>query len=343
MTSFTNDVPRIRQALIADLPQLMHYVEREWKPGHIFARDADFFRYEYQCGDSLNFIISENSRGAINGMLGFIPSSSSDDCDVWTTMWKVSRDTGNPLLGIQLLQHLKALGHRTVMSLGINQKTIGIYRYLSYATGSMNHHFLPNKAVRSFLIGKIPTDVACLERPFMRSTLISLRNVSWEDIPSDFLLGMNSHFLPRKDMAYLERRYFKHPIYRYRVHGIYHDGQLATLLVARIVHVGAASALRVVDIIGDESLLPWVTYALHDNLENEGLEYLDLVSYGLDDGMLQQACLSKLDLTCDQTVIPNYFQPFTQKNISIHFFVDAQISPYLRLFKADGDQDRPSL
>ena len=343
MTPLTNDVPRIRQALIEDIPHLMHYVGREWKSGHIFSRDADFFRYEYQCGQALNFIISENSCGAVNGMLGFIPSSSAEDCDIWTTMWKVSRDTGNPVLGIQLLQYLKAQGHRTVMSLGINQKTIGIYRYLGYATGTMNHHFLPNKAVRSFQIGKIPTDVACLERPFMRSSLISLRSVAWGGIPADFLLAKASHALPRKDITYFERRYFKHPIYRYRVYGIYHDGQLATLLVARIVRVEAASALRVVDIIGDESLLPWVTYALHNTLENEGLEYLDLVSYGLDDGMLQQACLSKLDLSDDQIVIPNYFQPFTQKNIPIHFFVDGQISPNLRLFKADGDQDRPSL
>ena len=97
-----------------------------------------------------------------------------------------------------------------------------------------------------------------------------------------------------------------------------------------------------VDIIGNESLFPWITHVLHDILEKEGLEYLDMVSYGLDDGMLEQACLSKVDLTGDQIVIPNYFQPFTQKNIPIHFFVDGKIAPNLRLFKADGDQDRPN-
>lgn len=342
MTSLNNHVPRIRRALIGDLPQLMLYVDREWKSDHILARDADFFRYEYQSGDSLNFIISENSCGAINGMLGFIPSSSVDDCDIWTTMWKVSRNTGNPVLGIQLLEYLRAQGHRTVMSLGINPSTIKIYRYMGYATGTMDHHFLPNKAFRSFHIGKIPTDVACLERPFMRSNLIRLRNVSREDIPSDFFLGTASHVVPKKDFAYVERRYFNHPIYRYRIYGIYQHRQLATLLVARVVRADAASVLRVVDIIGDESLLPWVTHALHGILEQESLEYLDLVSYGLDDAMLQQACLSKVDLTGDQIVIPNYFQPFTQKNIPLHFFVDGQISPNLRMFKADGDQDRPN-
>ncbi|CAM8623289.1 hypothetical protein MCEMIE11_00193 [Burkholderiales bacterium] len=342
MTTFPTDIPRIRQALEEDLPRLMQYIDKEWMPGHILSRDSELFRYQHQCGPALNFIISENNVGSINGILGFIPSSVAADSDVWLAMWKVSRGTGNPVLGIELLQYLKAQEHRTVLCLGINPQTIGIYRYLGYATGTMNHHFLPNKAISSFQIGKIPSEVAYLERPFKHSSRISLRSVFCEDIPADFFLGTASHVLPRKDIAYFEHRYFKHPIYRYRVYGIYRDSELATLLVARLVCVEVASALRVVDIIGDESLLPWVTHALHDILENEGIEYMDLLSFGLDERLLQQACLSKLDLTSDQIVIPNYFQPFTQKNIPIHFFVDQEISPKLRIYKADGDQDRPN-
>lgn len=342
MSTLPIDAPRIKKALLEDLPRLMHYVETDWKSGHIFARDADFFRYEYQRGQSLNFIISENDRGAINGMLGFISSSAAKDCDIWTTMWKVSHDSGNPVLGIQLLQYLRSQGHRTVMSLGINPKTIGIYHYLGYATGRMNHHFLPNKTAHSFQIGKIPSEVARLERPFARTRAIELRNVTWEDIPTNFFRGTASQVLPRKDLWYVQRRYFEHPIYRYRVYGIYRDGLLVTLLVARVMRLGTAAALRVVDIIGDELLLPWITHALHDVLVSENMEYLDLVSYGIDESLLQQACLSKLDLSGDQIVIPNYFQPFTQKNIALHFFVDGEVSPNLRLYKADGDQDRPS-
>ncbi|TDM09565.1 MAG: hypothetical protein C4K60_10020 [Ideonella sp. MAG2] len=342
MTALNPGAPNIRQAHIDDLPRLMHYVEHEWKSGHIFARDADFFRYEYQRGQALNFIISESSQGDINGMLGFIASSDAEDGDVWTTMWKVSRDTGNPVLGIQLLQFLKARGHRTVMSLGINQKTIGIYRYLGYATGSMHQHFLPNRRMRDFQIARIPAEVSQAERPFEHSSAVRLREIAFGDIPSDFLPRAALGVQPRKDLAYVQRRYFNHPLYRYRVHGIECEGQLATLLVSRVVQVEAAAACRVVDVIGDESLLPSVTHALHDLLVLENLEYLDLVSYGLDEGMLARACFSKLDLAGDQTIIPNYFQPFTQKNITIHFFVDGEIFPNLRLFKADGDQDRPS-
>lgn len=342
MTATNQIATRIRQARIEDLPRLMHYVETEWKSGHIFARDAAFFCYEYQRGHALNFIISENNQGDINGMLGYLPASSAEDSDVWTTMWKVSRDTGNPVLGIQLLQFLKAQGHRIVMSLGINPKTIGIYRYLGYSTGCMDHHFLPNRKIRDFLIARIPAEVSQVELPFERSDSVCLRELSVTDIPTDFLLSAAPDVLPRKDFAYVQRRYFNHPIYRYRVHGIERDGKLATLLVSRVVRVETAAVWRMVDIIGDESLLPYVAYALHDHLVHENLEYLDLVSFGLDQPMLARAGLMKLDLSGDETVIPNYFHPFTQKNIAINFFVDGEISPNLRLFKADGDQDRPN-
>lgn len=342
MTALNPGAPNIRKARIDDLARLMHYVETEWKSGHIFARDVNFFRYEYQRGQALNFIISENSQGDINGMLGFIASSDAEDGDVWTTMWKVSRETGNPVLGIQLLKFLKSQGHRTVMSLGINQKTIGIYRYLGYATGSMHHHFLPNRTMQEFQIARIPAKFAKADRPFEHSGAVRLREVAFEDIPSDFLSRSALGVQPSKDLAYVERRYFNHPLYRYRVHGIEQEGRLATLLISRVVQVEAAAACRVVDVIGDDSLLPYVTHALHDLLVQENLEYLDLVSFGLDESMLARACLSKLDLSGDEVIIPNYFQPFAQKNITIHFFVDGGISPNLRLFKADGDQDRPS-
>lgn len=332
----------IRQALVQDLPRLMDFVEVEWKSGHIFARDESFFRYEYQRGEALNFIVSENDEGNINGMLGFIPSSTEANSDVWTTMWKVSRNTSNPVLGIHLLQYLKAQGHRMVMSLGINHKTIGIYHYLGYATGSMNHHFLPNKTLRSFKMSKIPPEEAYIKRHFLRSQDVTLSVITWKNIPIDFFSREICDIQPKKDLDYVRRRYFEHPIFRYVVYGVYRDNRLVTLLVTRVVCVETASALRLVDVIGDESVLPWITHEFDAMLVQDGLEYMDLVSYGLDETMLQRACLSKLDLSADKIVIPNYFQPFMQKNVTIHFFVDGEISTNLRLFKADGDQDRPS-
>jgi hypothetical protein len=103
----------------------MDYINVEWKLGHILATDKDFFNYQYRNLDNLNFVLSKNHENRIIGMLGFIKASSVIHSDIWTNMWKVSKvstDSGNPVLGIQMLEYLRKLGYRTVMSSGINQK-----------------------------------------------------------------------------------------------------------------------------------------------------------------------------------------------------------------------------
>ena len=42
----------------------------------------------------------------------------------------------------------------------------------------------------------------------------------------------------------------------------------------------------------------------------------------------------------DVIIIPNYYEPFEQKNIDINF--STNIHEGFRMFKGDGDQDRPN-
>ena len=342
MTDMPTNAPTIRRARIEDLPRLMQFIETEWKTDHIFATNIDFFKYQYQSGDMLNFIISENSAARINGILGFIPSSSANDYDVWTSIWKVSRDNGNPILGIQLLQHLKASLQGSMMCLGINEETIPIYRYLGFSTSTMNHHFLPNRNIEKFQIGKIPLEIGKIIHSFKICNTIKLRLVTLEEVLINFEKIKISLTKPKKDLNYIQRRYFTHPIFSYCIYGAFNESNLECLVIARIVKVETAVVLRVVDIIGNESVFPWITHYLYDVIVGEKIEYLDLVSYGMDDSLLQQACLIKVNLEEDHIVIPNYFDPFKQINVKLKFFVDGEIRSNLRLFKADGDQDRPS-
>ena len=48
-----------------------------------------------------------------------------------------------------------------------------------------------------------------------------------------------------------------------------------------------------------------------------------------------------LEKNNDHEVIPNYFEPFLKKNVSIEFAYKAKENNYA-IFKADSDQDRPN-
>ena len=76
-------------------------------------------------------------------------------------------------------------------------------------------------------------------------------------------------------------------------------------------------------------------------LEEYEAEYLDLYSHGVPLKILKQAGFINREKV-EGLVIPNYFEPFEQKNIDLRFaYKTDQSLPPVRLFKADGDQDRP--
>ena len=76
-------------------------------------------------------------------------------------------------------------------------------------------------------------------------------------------------------------------------------------------------------------------------LEEYDAEYIDLYSHGVQIELLEQAGFINRKKV-NNLIIPNYFEPFEQKNIDLTFaYKTIQTLPPVRLFKADGDQDRP--
>lgn len=325
-----------------NLEEIMHYIDIEWKSGHILARDKKFFVYQYANADGFNFVLSKNSDGQIIGMLGFIKASAKNDSDVWTTMWKVSKNSGNPVLGMQLLEYLRRQGCRTVMSSGINPKTIGIYKYLGFATEALRQYFLLNNCIHTFSIAVIPNEEKQKIRILKKDSRYVLKKITSEELKEAFPFTDYEFRVPYKDWVYFHARYFSHPVYSYEVYGIFFVSKLVSILVTRTVYVGSSSALRIVDLYGDESSFVFATCFLENIMIDNGCEYIDMVCFGIDEDIMLQSGFSEVDFDASEIIIPNYFEPFVEKNNQIHFFIDSQLNNNVRIFKADGDQDRPN-
>ena len=100
--------------------------------------------------------------------------------------------------------------------------------------------------------------------------------------------------------------------------------------------------LRIVDFIGDESELKHISIYLYKYLQENNLEYADFYCFGLAPFSLTSSAFDEVDQDIEEIIIPNYFSPFTRKNIKINFFTNTKDLNNLKLFKADGDQDRPN-
>ena len=72
-------------------------------------------------------------------------------------------------------------------------------------------------------------------------------------------------------------------------------------------------------------------------------EYIDFLCYGFNyNNELINAGFSLLDTRNNNTIIPNYFEPFDKKNVPLYTAYN-KTSKNFRQCKADGDQDRPNV
>ena len=342
----TFDSIRIIQAENADVNSVMLFIGNEWKNDHILSRNKHFFHYEHVLNNKVNFIIALNRNREIVGVLGFLPYAPTTDGkkDIATVIWKVSEKCKVPAIGLRLLDFLLKLDWvRTVFSVGINNKTIGIYKYLGMFTGTMDQFVILNSQMRhdDFRIAKVSSTVI-VATDLLKNNYYSLsRNLDSTEA-STFPYEKFINQIPYKNFEYVKKRYFDHPIYKYEICGIRKGGELVAQAVFRIQEYKGDKAMRMVDYFGDTVHLSNVVHLFRQIINENGFEYLDFYCFGFSSATLEDSGFLKLKENDDSIIIPNYFAPYVQNNVTINFFINTHKLDLIRLCKADGDQDRPS-
>lgn len=327
----------IRFATLSDVTAIMNFIDVHWKKDHILATNKDFFLYEYADGEKLNFVVAtDNGSGEMVGLCGFIKNTKElEGSDIWGALWKVIKTT-NPMLGINILEFLNEnSGCRSFSSSGIAKKTIPIYDFLRYRNGKLNHYYRLNNR-DNFQIAVVKNkDIVEFNKE--ENYQLKLLN-SFQDLIPILKEMQNESRIPYKDNWYLEKRYFNHPIYKYQVFGIKNE-KIDSLIVAREIQQNDAKILRIADFIGNPSDISCIGKELQNIMDQNDYEYIDFYCEGIDNEIMENAGF-KLKDDNDLNCIPNYFEPFFQENIDIYYFTTHNGN--FPIFKADGDQDRPS-
>lgn len=327
----------ISVASIDDTRDIMAFINEHWKEGHLLATSEQLFLFQHQNAldpDTLNIVVAKDSDSNVKAVLGFVPSEyANPQSDIFGALWKVADDVKAPMLGLKLLKFLRGLHAGGYFTLGLNETSASIYRLMKLSVGQMDHFVLLNQTLTHY---KIAQTAGKVEVPdcSRKYRLTSLNNETQiEELIS------NSQCRPRKDMAYIRHRYIQHPFYTYELMGIYDGDDLRAMLVVREQAHDDSACLRIVDYVGDEAYLAGATTPLMSLLIERGLEYADMLAWGMDRSLL---CGNGFTLAGESLTIPDYFSPFVPSNIPLHIAYDADISAPVRLFKGDGDQDRPS-
>jgi hypothetical protein len=324
----------------------MDFIGLYWSEGHILSVHRDLMEWQHnshQNPNQCNWVIAKGNEG-IEGILGFIPSSRydekiGDENFTWLALWKVRNLPKNNLLGLRLLYFLlKMPGVKNVGVSGINPYHTSLYKALDFKVGELNQHYLCNPHKTSALISN-PNN---LNLPIPSPGVAIFKELNAKKVRCMKLKDNSSNVEPLKTTKYFSSRYFNHPVYQYGVFDIRMNGISHGLLALRIAVAGSSKVLRVVDFIGDEEILSECGTAFSNLLKQYDCEYVDFWEFGLSPQVLCKCGFQKVSQE-GSVIVPNYFEPFSQKTSPIQIAVKlVRPESNIRIFRADGDQDRPN-
>lgn len=333
-----NDV-RVRRAVVADYPTIRDFLQREWDPNHVFVKNPSLFMWQHLESDTgyLNFLVLEVG-DKIQSLLGYVPfrkwsKSVSRNC-VFLAIWKTAETCTVPGAGIHLLKQIPNItGADFVGAIGISSIALPIYKRLGYETGLMDHFVIFNSKPAQGLIQRAPN----LE---IARGKTQLRRISFYlDAPLlDEVCASNNS---SKNAEYLLARYGQHPKYSYELQLLELE-DAKVVLVTRCIQVQESFVCRIVDAVGDFSVIEKSAGALRKLVEEQGFEYIDIYSFGLDkEGMVAGGFFSRTPES--SVVIPNHFEPLVMKNTELAFaWKNLRSNEPIVFFRGDSDQDRPN-
>lgn len=332
----------IRQCREVDVPAVMAFLDAHWAKGHVLSTHRALMDWQHASrtvAAAYNWMIAIDA-GGVEGVLGFVPTAHFDPAlaerpFTWLALWKIRPAPENHGLGLQLLQALgRQSGGGAIGVLGINPAHPPMYRALGYQVGALEHSFVCAADREPTLIAAPPAYTWPTPRPGVAS-FVQL------DVEALGALRVTSTRVPSKTPQYFANRYLAHPVYHYKVFGIRLQDTVVALVATRVATHASARVLRLVDFVGDEAGLAESGSAMGRLLADQQCEYADLWQWGLQTTTLERCGFRRVP--GDGTVIvPNYFEPFLQKNARIEFAVKGIGDAALALFRGDGDQDRPN-
>ena len=333
----------IRKLDYNDLKQFQKFVDKFWKKNHVFATDDKIFKWQYKKNNSYNFFIVKKKNNLI-GVQGFIPIKHFDkNLDEKQIFLAFCRVIEGKHIGVGLkLQNeiIKECNAKFIGVIGLNEITHNFHKWLGFKVKKMDHHVILSQFVNKFKIAKVNNFKIFYKKKNKEFSLVKLNT-------KNIKLFLDSEFydyqIPLKSNNYIINRYLKHPFYEYLVFLIINKKIPKALMVIRPIKINKSLVLRFVDFIGTSKSFLLTYDASIKLLQKYKAEYVDIYSYGISKKIFRQAGYINRHKK-QSLIIPNHFEPFQKKNIDIFCaFKSNYNNKIIRLFKGDGDGDRPNV
>ena len=321
----------------------MRFLDQHWQRGHVLATSRTLMDWQHRGADGAYDYLVARDGDRLLGVLGYIAGSRFDPRPaapevIWLALWKVREDGAQPGLGLRMLRFLAQAHEGAVLAVnGINLAHPPMYRGLGYQVVELVQHVLVNPGARQTLIGGAPP-VQGSGPAGSETGFTELRPADLDAMPGR---ALDEGALPTKTPSYFRERFLRHPFYRYRVFRLDSAHAGTGLLALRVAEHEDRRAVRIVDFSGNPALLGSCGVGIARISAELDAEYADFWSWGIDPELLAGSGFAPID-PAGATTVPNYFEPFLARNARILCAFRNRTALPFRVFRADGDQDRPN-
>lgn len=341
----------VRQARFSERQTILDFIRDQWNPNHVFVTCPQLFDWQYKQEETYNIIIAILKDGetiTVLGILGYIPicryDSNLQSNDIFLAVWKTHEKLSPPGLGLRLLKYIQSeLEPDLIGAIGISDYVKPIYTLLGYEVSGLRQYAFFNADYGQAKIARNVPETAYMHRDVSSDTNV-LKITQGNLAEHAEVINTISHMhRPNKSAEYISNRYLKHPWYDYAVFSCFEAGEIKAVIIWRGVKANGSHILRIVDVIGNQTVLSELHEPLQNMLSDENAEYIDIMCSGMDEQTLKSGGFISQN-EYDELVLPNYFSPFVQENIVIDLAYKNLTNKQdeVILFRADSDQDRPN-
>lgn len=338
-----------------ELKKIQSFLKLNYKKNHTLSQNTKIFKW-YYLKRKINCTLALIKKKVV-GIYLFIPLSQFDEKlynykQVFGSLWSIkgfnrhnnkNKNKDGGAIALRFFDKTyEILNPKLIIAVGIDSRLLNFHKIKKYNVFKLNHHFLISPYVKKYRVLKNVNNQK-LKKNNNNNLIINIKKI--DNINNLKKLNIKNLFkeqLPLKSKTYLINRYLKDPSYKYHIYSISKKKEIC-LCIFRVINFKKTNIIRIVDYIGKNNSFKNLNIFFLDILKTYKAEYLDFYNYGIPSKLLKQSGLiDKFDYK--NIIIPNYFEPFVDKNIDIMCaFKKLGAVGNIRVFKADGDQDRSNL
>ena len=149
------------------------------------------------------------------------------------------------------------------------------------------------------------------------------------------------NFMPIKSINFIQNRYLCYPYLKYQCSEIYKNEKGIVIIILRKFKYKNKNILKIIDFFGEQKKFKNLKNVFLYLLKINKSEAIDFYNFGIKDKFIKKAGFKDKEKH-KEVIIPEWFNPFCKKNIDYYYAYKNKTKKPIRLFKGDGDRDRPN-